>query len=291
MSQLMKVKIMNEKQPVKIKATSNFPPVNVGGTTDHSKLENLDYAHSGHTGFVKAEAGKTLSTNDFTNEDKAKLVSLENYTLPIASAETLGGVKIGENLNIDENGVLSASGGDSGLYWEWEDTSEKSIALFQKVYDDMKNNKKFNIITTVQWAYYKYVYVSTSCEFYQTTTNNGYLKVKFADVGRGLSSGSKASYTSLCTKYVMITITNGIATAIDVDSTLNTNILNKYDYNYHFGGLSADNTEAYTPTKDYHPATKKYVDDKLTTITGYDATKTQTLKNINGVLTWQTDGE
>lgn len=27
--------------------------------------------------------------------------------LPIASAETLGGVKIGENLKIDENGVLS----------------------------------------------------------------------------------------------------------------------------------------------------------------------------------------
>ena len=55
MSQLMKVKIMNEKQPIKIKATSNFPPVNVGGTTDHSKLENLDYAHSGHTGFASSE--------------------------------------------------------------------------------------------------------------------------------------------------------------------------------------------------------------------------------------------
>lgn len=55
--------------------------------------------------------------------------------------------------------------------------------------------------------------------------------------------------------------------------------------------LTTDNTEAYTPKNDYNPAPKKYVDDKLTTITGYDATKTQTLKNINGVLTWQTDGE
>jgi hypothetical protein len=57
------------------------------------------------------------------------------------------------------------------------------------------------------------------------------------------------------------------------------------------GALLSNNTQAYTPTGDYNPATKKYVDDKLTTITGYDATKTQTLKNINGVLTWQTDGE
>lgn len=37
----------------------------------------------------------------------------ETYTLPIASADTLGGVKVGNNLSIDENGVLSASGGGS----------------------------------------------------------------------------------------------------------------------------------------------------------------------------------
>ena len=61
------------------------------------------------------------------------------------------------------------------------------------------------------------------------------------------------------------------------------------DNNYDL--LGRTNTTEYTPTGDYNPATKKYVDDKLTTITGYDATKTQTLKNINGVLTWQTDGE
>lgn len=31
---------------------------------------------------------------------------------------------------------------------------------------------------------------------------------------------------------------------------------------------------------------KKYVDELLTTYTGYDATKTQVLKNINGTFTW-----
>lgn len=181
-------------------------------------------------------------------------------------------------------------GGSNGLYWEWEDTSEKSIALFQKVYDDMKNNKKFNIITTVQWAYYKYVYVSASCEFYQTTTNNGHLRVKFADIGRDLSTGSFSGYTSLYTKSVIVTITNGIATTIDVDGTLETKILNMYGYGNHFGGLTVTNTEVYTPTADYHPATKKYVDDTVAgagggggvfkvTLTanqtaGYDANKT-----------------
>lgn len=35
------------------------------------------------------------------------------YTLPPATAETLGGIKVGENLSITEQGVLSASGGSS----------------------------------------------------------------------------------------------------------------------------------------------------------------------------------
>ena len=50
--------------------------------------------------------------------------------------------------------------------------------------------------------------------------------------------------------------------------------------------LTKDNTTAYVPYDSYCPSTKKYVDDKPTTYTGYDATKTQVLKNINGTLTW-----
>lgn len=40
--------------------------------------------------------------------------SNEKYTLPIASADTLGGVKIGENLNIAADGTLSVAGGSGG---------------------------------------------------------------------------------------------------------------------------------------------------------------------------------
>lgn len=36
------------------------------------------------------------------------------YELPVASASTLGGVKVGEGLSIDAGGVLSASGGGGG---------------------------------------------------------------------------------------------------------------------------------------------------------------------------------
>lgn len=37
-----------------------------------------------------------------------------SYTLPVASANTLGGVKVGSGLSIDNNGVLSAAGGGGG---------------------------------------------------------------------------------------------------------------------------------------------------------------------------------
>lgn len=44
----------------------------------------------------------------FTTALKNKLISLQNYVLPVASATVLGGVRVGSNLNIDANGKLNA---------------------------------------------------------------------------------------------------------------------------------------------------------------------------------------
>ena len=44
---------------------------------------------------------------------KSQITDLTDYTLPTASASTLGGVKVGAGLSIN-NGVLSANGGGSG---------------------------------------------------------------------------------------------------------------------------------------------------------------------------------
>lgn len=60
---------------------------------------------------VDKVSGKDLSTNDFTADAKNKLDGIaenaNNYSLPTASASTLGGVKVGSNLSIS-NGMLSA---------------------------------------------------------------------------------------------------------------------------------------------------------------------------------------
>ena len=76
----------------------------------------------------KAE-GMGLSSNDFTNEEKTKLAGLENYTLPAATAESLGGVKVGAGLAV-KDGILSATGGGTADAVEWENILNKpQVAL------------------------------------------------------------------------------------------------------------------------------------------------------------------
>ena len=64
-------------------------------------------------GKVDKEEGKGLSTNDFSAAYKSKLDGIEaqanKYVLPKASASVLGGVKVGNGLSINNDGVLSNS--------------------------------------------------------------------------------------------------------------------------------------------------------------------------------------
>ena len=80
--------------------------------------------------------GKQLSTNDFSNEDKEKLNSLENYILPTASADALGGIKIGNNLNIDENGILTSK--EPFMVYEGD------LDVIHLINQDLKQNSNLN---------------------------------------------------------------------------------------------------------------------------------------------------
>ena len=60
---------------------------------------------------VDKVTGKQLSTNDYTTVEKTKLAGVETgankYVLPVASATTSGGIKVGANLQMVD-GVLNA---------------------------------------------------------------------------------------------------------------------------------------------------------------------------------------
>lgn len=99
---------------------------------------------------VSKVEGKGLSTNDYTQEEKEKLTGLENYTLPIASDITLGGVKAGENVNIEADGTLNATGG--GEISNAENTNIQVLKIWvgtQTQYDAITTldaNTEYNII-------------------------------------------------------------------------------------------------------------------------------------------------
>ena len=76
------------------------------------------------SGKVDKADGKGLSTNDYTTAEKQKLAGLSNYTLPTASAETLGGVKVGAGLSIN-SGVLSATGGGTADAVDWSNVQNR----------------------------------------------------------------------------------------------------------------------------------------------------------------------
>ena len=87
-----------------------------GGTT------NLSYTASPLVGTIVNTNGTsaTITAASATNaglmlpEEKTKLAAIaagaNNYTLPIASASTLGGIKVGTGLAIDASGIVSATG-------------------------------------------------------------------------------------------------------------------------------------------------------------------------------------
>lgn len=64
-------------------------------------------------GKVDKVDGKGLSTNDYTTTEKNKLAGIEaganNYSLPVATSTSLGGVKSGTDITVDSSGNVSVN--------------------------------------------------------------------------------------------------------------------------------------------------------------------------------------
>lgn len=82
---------------------------------------------------ITNDVATTTKNGLMSKEDKDKLDGLENYSLPIATADTLGGVKVGSGLSITD-GILSATAGgslkiDTLLPWKWYSSSNAKHTL------------------------------------------------------------------------------------------------------------------------------------------------------------------
>ena len=195
------------------------------------------------------------------------------------------------------DGSISINDGNKIYYYKMTneynkyDKTEATLAMFNEIAEKWRNGEKPLLLVQGYSVFEQYSWYGISAPLHGSFDSD-YLVFKFPSV-YATQQGGQDYWGDLEISCKVNNTTDGIITEVitsqnkqfyttryDAASSRNTNQV-----------LTTDNTEAYTPKNDYNPAPKKYVDDKLTTITGYDATKTQTLKNINGVLTWQTDGE
>lgn len=201
--------------------------------------------------FIK---GREIASKKYVDDNK--------YTLPLASNEVLGGIKVGENLEITEDGTLNAKGGVNSYIWDGS-TGESAKALFQKWLDEfLETGIANNIVYGTDSSYSQYGLIEWTYEH----NNSGHqLRFTFGNHNYG-DIREQLNYKTL--KCELDHGTNKIIENIYLDSNY-TNVLPIYRYSKHMGyqkymALSTNNDSEYTPTGDYNPATKKYVDDSIT---------------------------
>ena len=160
---------------------------------------------------VEVVVGKQLSTEDFTTEEKEKLAGLEKYTLPVASEEELGGVKVGEGLYVTD-GKLNVHEQDLSAY-------AKTTAVEEKLNDYAKAVE----VQTQLEAYAKKTELPSIEGLAKTTEVDAKLVdyAKEAEVNAKLAEKADATVIpTLATKAEVTAAVEGVAKTTDVDTKL-----------------------------------------------------------------------
>ena len=160
---------------------------------------------------VEVVVGKQLSTEDFTTEEKEKLVGLEKYTLPVASEEELGGVKVGEGLYVTD-GKLNVHEQDLSAY-------AKTAAVEEKLNDYAKAVE----VQTQLEAYAKKTELPSIEGLAKTTEVDAKLVdyAKEAEVNTKLAEKADATVIpTLATKAEVTAAVEGVAKTAEVDTKL-----------------------------------------------------------------------
>lgn len=206
---------------------------------------------------------------------------------------------------------INVQPGSSGNY---EETSNKVTSVSSSstdtqypsakcLYDNIKNsavvgyadntNNNTILLKTANPGVYA---VPNQAFFYenQATASGAYMLVvykKFSEVSNNTIFAYGLSIIQNWSKIMQIFTVKKVSTGnqIQIDYTNLGQLVGEYPQT--FNGVktfsSIPKVSSYTaPTTDTELTAKKYVDDLPTTYSGYDATKTQVLKNVNGTLTW-----
>lgn len=103
------------------------------GTTDHSALSNLDYAHAGHTGF---EPAKGVDDNYVTGAEKTKLSNLSGTNTGDETATRIASINHGATEKTSLVDADEITGQDSANSFSLIRTTWTNVKAFLKTYFD-----------------------------------------------------------------------------------------------------------------------------------------------------------
>ena len=269
------------------------------------------------TDYLKEEDLKTINGNSIVGSGDIKTEIIQYSTVPTASADTVGKIiqYTGTTDSTYTNGYFyqCVSDGQDPATYSWEninvqnsssggnveyltdtngnklyfvaikssissdiETTLKPIA--QKVVDDYENNIKSGIfiLDTNTFSNTGAYYISAKSGIQYLFTSNG----NFA------TSTKTQSYTDYYVSNMGFRARFSGTTITDIVSY--GTIGNRVDM--YCLETNVNYSQPYTPTYNGSPVTKLYTDKThYENMAGYDATKTQVLKNVQGVLTWITE--
>ena len=250
----------------------------------------LRYYYFSKTG-IKMTDGKVVSSGTYiggifykeetnitgTNLANYNYVTTSDMNTALATKQPL--LTAGDNITIDENNVISASGGSSEssvpmFSWDFNSTDATVVTMFQEWWDLFKTSSVMYPISNVSnsGSIYEGDYWFPYME--ARLSSNTSITITFINI-----KGNNTVYMPKPTiQYKLVTIkfgdtlaNNGTVSSITVDSTWSHSPLVSYNPSGSYAqqqmdssALSLTNTYEYTPTSDYHPTTKKYVDDAIT---------------------------
>lgn len=208
------------------------------------------------------DANYVHTDNNFTTDEKTKLAGLKNYSLPQASASTLGGIKVGANLSIDLDGVLSAEDSDAIVDVDTLPAASENTNKFYRLSTDNKvymamsegnapsdsdqiDNAYFNFYNPDAWFTWDYYYkgaVNVQCSdgtitLYRWWTDDANYFTKLSATDQVIETPYLSSFLGASDTNLGITNSTGVYTTTktveQVQNLVNVNLADNHDVILH----------------------------------------------------------
>ena len=263
------------------KTFSTLPESSVTPTTNN-QLVNKKYVDDSVAGIDLSSKQDTMQYSTMPTATSETVGKIVQYTGTTDSTYTNGYFYIGtsatendvttyswENLNVQDGGsetkvIILDYQSNAG-------TLQENLAKAKEIYNDQLNGKTDLIYVRDDRAIYQMIY--------QPYSNGNGFNLSYNFINTQLGNIRIYGLNLYKTSYFSATYFNG---------NPNDFVINKGVNGYIFVGetntlpLGMQNTTAYTPTSNYNPATKKYVDDSISTAVGNINTVLATLTTPSG---------